>query len=87
MTASQYQRTLDLAKQRTEELVLQSEVTLKIAEQKRRADELRLQDQFAEIAEQQCQKVAEAKLAEAELENMLETDIESTSSASSVFQD
>ena len=94
MTASQYQRALDLAKQKTEELVLQSEVTLKIAEQKRQADELqsqadfvaaeqkrrtdelRLQAQFAEIAEQQRQKVAEAKLAEAELENMLEADIE-----------
>ena len=105
MTASQYQRALDLAKQKTEELVLQSEVTLKIAEQKRqadelqshadfvaaeqkrRADELRLQAQFAEIAEQQRQKVAEAKLAEAELENMLEADIESTSSVSSVVQD
>ena len=119
VTVSQYQRALELAKQKTDELVLQSDATLKIAEQKRqadqlqsqadflvaeqkrqaefvaaeqkrRADELRLQAQYDEVAEQQRQKIAAAKLAEAELENLFETassNVDSSSSVPSAVED
>ena len=87
MTASQQQRALELAKQKTEDVVRQSEAALKLADEKRKAEIELKRIEFAEIAEQQRQKIAEAKLAEAELENMLEADIESISSASSVVHD
>ena len=71
MTASQQQRALELAKQKTEEVVRQSEAALKLADEKRKAEIELKRIEFAEIAEQQRQKIAEAKLAEAELVNML----------------
>ena len=60
------------------------------AEQKRRADELRLQAQYDEVAKQQRQKIAAAKLAEAELENLFETassNVDSSSSVPSAVED
>ena len=96
-TASQYQRALELAKLKTEEAVRQSDAALKIADQKRKAEQQRLQAEFdlkqaefAEIAEQQRQKVEEAKLAETELEKLYETassNIDSSSSVPAIEED
>ena len=56
MTASQQQRALELAKQKTEEVVRQSEAMLKIADQKRKAEAQRLQ---AEIELKQTESTPE----------------------------